>query len=289
MIRRAILLAALLGSCLCSARAQRSSKERIEALAKLPDWSGLWEFDVYVGETLGQSLSPDGLHKANAYAAALRPAFTPAWQPKYDQAKKAYEQYVAADPDHPGAGLSPCAVTPFPATMGPGFFQWRLSPEEATLISSQNNTVRHVYTDGRPHPSADELWPTSEGNSIGHWEGDTLVIDTISIRNPRISIFAEPYQFAFSTGLLSNSLHAVERVRMVNHDEIQIQLTADDPIALAKPLHVTITHERVKGFDRMEDTRDSDCDVVTDRNPVVNGRFTTIVNPASSTPVEPSK
>jgi len=289
VIRRAILTAALLGSCLCGAQAQKSSKERIEAFAKLPDWSGLWEFDVYVGESVGQEVSPEGLRKENAYAAAMHPTFTPGWQPKYDQAKKAYEDSVAADPNQPEAGLPPCAVTPFPATMGPGFFQWRVTPEETTLISSQNNTVRHIYTDGRPHPSADELWPTSEGNSIGHWEGDTLVIDTISISNPYIVLVAEPFQFAFAAGPLSNSLHAIERVRMVNHDEMQIELTADDPIALAKPIHVTITHERVKNFDRMEDTRDADCDTATDRNPVVNGRFTTIVKPAPATSVAPPK
>ena len=289
MTRRIILTAALLGSCLCGAQAQKSSKERIEAFAKLPDWSGLWEFDVYVGESVGQEVSPEGLRKENAYAAAMHPTFTPGWQPKYDRAKKAYEDSVAADPNQPEAGLPPCAVTPFPATMGPGFFQWRVTPEEATLISSQNNTVRHIYTDGRPHPSADELWPTSEGNSIGHWEGDTLVIDTISISNPYIVLVAEPFQFAFAAGPLSNALHAIERVRMVNHDEMQIELTVDDPIALAKPIHITITHERVKNFDRMEDTRDADCDTATDRNPVVNGRFTTIVKPAPATSAEPPK
>jgi len=290
MIRGTMVITALLlGGCLCGAQAQTSSKERIEAFTKLPDWSGLWEFDVYVGESLGQELSPAGSRKANAYAAALRPAFTPGWQLKYDQAKKAYEDEVAANSDRPLAGLAPCAVTPFPATMGPGFYQWRVTPEEATLISSQNNSVRHIYTDGRPHPSADELWPTAEGNSIGHWEGDTLIVDTVAIKDPSIFVIAEPFQFAFTTGPLSNEMHATERIRMVNHDEIQIQLTADDPIALAKPIHMTITHERVKNFDRMEDTRDADCNVVTDRNPVVNGRFTTVVKPAPAGSVEAPK
>jgi hypothetical protein len=246
----------------------------------------LWEFDAYLGEGVGQILSPEGLRKAKAYAEAMHPTFTPAWQPKYDQAKKAFEDAVAADPNQP-PGFSPCGVAPFPATMMPGFYQWRVTPEETTLISSQNNSVRHIYTDGRPHPPADELWPTTMGDSIGRWEGDTLVVDTVAMRHPSIFLAAE--QASFSVSPLSDRLHAIERVRMVNHDEMQIQLTADDPIALAKPIHITITHERVRGFDRMEDTRDADCDVSTDRNPVVNGRFTTIIKSAPATPAEPPK
>jgi len=290
MIRRAVFIIAalLVADCVHFAQGQTSSKARLKAFAKLPDWSGLWEFDAYVGEGVGQILSPEGLRKANAYAAAMHPTFTPAWQPKYDQAKKAYEEYVAADPNEPPGG-SPCGAAPFPATMLPGFYEWRVTPEETTLINSQNNTLRHIYTDGRPHPPADELWPTSEGNSIGHWEGDTLVVDTVTIKDPFIFMAVEPFKFAYTTGPLSNELHAIERIRMLNHDEMQIQFTMEDPVALTKPIHMTIIHERVKDFDWMEDTRDADCDPATDRNPVVNGRFTTVVKPATATPVEAPK
>jgi hypothetical protein len=287
MTRRTIVMAALLGGCVCLAQAQTSSKERIKAFAKLPDWSGLWEWDAYVGEGVGQILSPEGLRKAKAYAAAMHPTFTPAWQPKYDQAKKAFEDAVAADPSQP-PGRTTCGVAPFPATMLPGFYEWRVTPEETTLISSQG-AVRHIYTDGRPHPPADELWPTSEGNSIGHWDGDTLVVDTITIRNPTIFLAVEPFDFPDTTGPLSDELHAIERIRMVNHDEMQIEFTVEDPVALAKPINMTIIHERVRNFDRMEDTRNGDCDAATDRNPVVNGRFTTIVKPGPSTPAKPPK
>ena len=287
MIRRTIVVAALITGYFVAAQAQTSSRERLEAFAKLPDWSGLWEFDAYVGEGLGQTLSPEGLRKARAYAAAMHPSFTPAWQPKVDEVRKQQEAAVAADPDQPLAGLPPCAATPFPMTMMPGFYEWRVTPEETTLISSQNNSVRHIYTDGRPHPPADELWPTTEGDSVGHWEGDTLVVDTVAMKYPSIFLAAEQASFAVSP--LSDKLHATERIRRVNHDEIEIQLTVEDRVALAQPIHVTITHQRVRGFDRMEDTRDADCDSVTDRNPVVNGRFTTIVKPAIATPLEAPK
>ena len=289
MIRRAVFIIAtlLVAGCVHFAQGQTSSKARLEALAKLPDWSGLWEFDAYMDESVGQELGPEGLRRARAYAAAMQPTFTLEWQPKVDEARKAQAVALAADPSQPPVRLSPCAESPFPATMMPGFYEWRVTPEETTLISSQNNSVRHIYTDGRGHPPTDELWPTTMGDSIGHWEGDTLVVDTVAMRYPSIFLAAE--QASFAVWPLSDRLHATERIRMVNHNEMQIDLTADDPIALAKPIRITITHERVRGFDRMEDTRDADCDAVTDRNPVVNGRFTTVVKPATATPVEAPK
>jgi len=75
----------------------------------------------------------------------------------------------------------------------------------------------------------------------------------------------------------------------VNRDQMQIQFTLEDPIALAKPIHVTLTWERVKDISRMEQNADDCDDPSTDRNPIVNGRYTTVVKPAPSTPAEPPK
>jgi len=272
--RRALpaIVMALIAGCLCPARAQTSSRERIKAFAKLPDWSGFWEWDVLVGQADGQQLSPEGLGKVQAYTAAVHPAFNAAWQAKYDQAKKALDVAVAAAPDQPPATYQPCVAPPFfLATAQPGIYEWRVTPEETTLISTMGS-VRHIYTDGRAHPPKDELWPTNMGDSVGHWEGDTLVVDTVAtkpeIRVPERDIF-------FTVIPMSDQLHFVERIRMVNRNEMQIQFTTEDPIALAKPMNVTLTWVRVTNTNRM--TEENDCDPATDRNPVVNGRFTTVV------------
>jgi hypothetical protein len=281
-------LAVLLAGCLCFAQAEASSKKRIRAFAKLPDWSALWEFDVYVGESVGQRLSPEGLRRARAYAAALHPVFTPAWQPKVDKAKKDEAAAIAADPNQPPARFgSPCnsGVPPFPATMLPGLYEWRVTPEETTLISDLGS-VRHIYTDGRLHPSRDELWPTTQGDSIGHWEGDTLVVDTVAMKIPIIYLATED---GLAVAPLSKELHTIERIRMINHNQMEIRLTADDPIALAKPIEMTITWERVRDYNRMDDNNVDECDSGTDRHPVVNGRVTTLVTPARPTAGEPPK
>jgi hypothetical protein len=259
----------LMAGCLWPASGQTSSKERAKAFAKLPDWSGIWELDAFVGQADGQQFSAEGQRRLKEYAAALRPSFTPEYQAKYDQIRKKVEAAVAADPDHPPVTHEPlCAAPPFPATSTPGMYQWRVTPEETTFISTVG-AVRHIYTDGRSHPPKDELWPTLMGDSIGHWEGDTLVVDTIGTRKRlytgELSGFFLP---------VSDQLHFTERIRMVNHDQMQIDYTVEDPVALTKPIHAVIVHTRVTDFNRM--IEETDCEQ-NERDPVVNGRFTTVV------------
>jgi len=295
MIRRlAIAMAALLvAGCIHFAQGQTSSKARLEAFAKLPDWSGLWEFDIWTDELDGQQMGPQGMQRAKAYAAQMQATFTPAWQAKLDDLKKAAKAADASDVDNPPAfeefgRFGGCGWTPgFPATMLPGTYEWRITPEETTLISLLGS-VRHIYTDGRPHPPKDELWPMSQGDSIGHWEGDTLVVDTVSIRSP-------VYFPGLARGAgvpfipMSTELRSVERIRMVNHDQMQIQFTVEDPIALAKPVYVTFNWNRVKDIDRMEQNAD-DCDsAASERNPIVNGRYETVIKPAPAAPAEAPK
>jgi len=127
----------------------------------------------------------------------------------------------------------------------------------------------------------------SQGDSIGHWEGATLVVDTVAIRTPiYLPSLARREEVPFVP--MSNELHSVERIRMVNQNQMQIQFTLEDPIALAAPVHVTLTWEPVKDINRMEQNADDCDDPTTDRNPIVNGRFETVAKPAPTTPKEPT-
>jgi hypothetical protein len=88
-----------------------------------------------------------------------------------------------------------------------------------------------VFTDGRPHPPADELEPTFRGHSIGHWEGSTLVIDTVGIH---------PKTILSRNGVIhSEKLHIIERLRMLSLNELELQITSDDTEAFTKPWTVT--------------------------------------------------
>lgn len=283
IVRRAVVIVALVGCCVGVARAQKSRKERIAAFAKLPYWSGIWQLDMWADELDGQQFGPEGLRRAKVYAAELHPVYTPEWQPKADAYRKKVAAANAPSPDPPGRGVaSDCNFVPgFPTITQPGYYEWQVTPEEATLITSLG-AVRHIYTDGRSHPPKDELWPTKQGDSVGHWEGDTLVVDTVEIEPP------VTLGFGGVAGPFSDKLHAVERIRLVNHDTMEIHFIWDDPVALAKPIDMTIDWVRVKDLNRMEEN-EQECDPAEDRNPVVNGRFTTIIKAPSESPAAPSK
>jgi hypothetical protein len=260
---------ALMAGPLFPLAAQTSSPERVKAFAKLPDWSGIWELDAFVGQADGQQFSAEGQRRLKEYAAQMHPSFTPEYQAKYDEIRKKIQAAIAADPDHPPVTHDPlCAPPPFPATSSPGMYQWLVTPEETAFISTVG-AVRHIYTDGRSHPPNDELWPTLMGDSIGHWEGDTLVVDTIATRKRlytgELSGFFVP---------MSDQLHFTERIRMIAHDRMQIDYTVEDRVALAKPIHAVIVHTRVTDFNRM--VEETDCEQ-NERDPVVDGRFKTVV------------
>lgn len=265
-----VALSVLFGSVSSAPTQNLNSKARVQAFAKLPDWSGMWEPDIFVGQADGQQFSDEAVRKMKARAQEMRPSFTPEYLAKYEAIKKPIQAAIAADPAHPPVTHPPlCGSPPFPATFTPGMFEWRVTPEETTFISTVGG-VRHIYTDGRSHPPKDEMWPTLMGDSIGHWEGETLVVDTIGTRQ---QIYMSELTGFFVP--MSDQLHFTERIRMVNHDEMQIDYTVEDPIALTKPIHTVFTYARVTDFNRM--IEEADCEE-NERDPVVNGRFNTVTH-----------
>ncbi len=132
------------------------------------------------------------------------------------------------------------------------------TPKETTLIFSSRE-IRHVYTDGRQHTPKDELWATPWGDSIGHWEGQTLVIDTIAVKSAFGSSESEGVSVvAFgdvegeqTITMLSPQAHFIERIRMLDKDHLEDQMTVIDPTSFTAPWHVNRTYERVAHIHRM--------------------------------------
>ncbi|HEY6454519.1 MAG TPA: hypothetical protein VIY90_04480 [Steroidobacteraceae bacterium] len=138
-------------------------------------------------------------------------------------------------------------------------FQVVVTPEE-TLFVFDNGEARHIYTDGRGHPGKDDLWPTAMGDSVGHWEGETLVIDTVARTEGSLRM---------GPNSLSARAHFTERVRRLNKNNLENQLTIEDPVALIHPWKMTFHYTRAADLDRM-----LPWDCANDRNPVVNGKLT---------------
>ena len=84
---------------------------------------------------------------------------------------------------------------------------------------------RAIPTDGRPHNKG--IDSTFMGDSVGHWEGDTLVIDTIAL-NDRTWLDTAGHQH-------SDKLHVIERLRRAAPDAIAYEYIVDDPVMYAKP------------------------------------------------------
>jgi hypothetical protein len=86
-------------------------------------------------------------------------------------------------------------------------------------------TYRQIFTDGRALPSDPQ--PSWNGYSTGHWEGDTLVVDTVGFRDDLwLDISGSP---------LTDAAHVTERIRRVNFGRLDIQVTINDPKAYTRP------------------------------------------------------
>jgi hypothetical protein len=115
-------------------------------------------------------------------------------------------------------GVPRIYLQPFP-------FQIVQTPTEVIFLYEYDHTVRHVFTDGRKHP--EDVTLTYMGDSIGRWDGDTFVVDTVG--------FNEKTWLDRVGHGHSDQLHVVERFQRVNLNDLEVDLTIEDPKALAKP------------------------------------------------------
>ncbi len=182
-----------------------------ESIQKLPDMSGVWEMTFGRGGGFG-------------------PPQQPVLTPKYAAILKAFQD---APKDSPMAN---CVPPGMPGTMSQPYpIEILFTPGMVTVIAEAFMQVRHIYTDGRAHPDDPDL--TFNGHSIGHWDGDTLVVDSVG--------FSTDTSLGMSMGMRhSDKMHIVERFHLKDPKTLEITTTIDDPEALAKPFTRTTTYAR---------------------------------------------
>jgi len=134
--------------------------------------------------------------------------------------------------DDPEANCLPAGVprqAPYP---------WRIL-QTAThvffLFEGNIHSYRQIFMDGRTHP--DDPNPTWYGHSIGRWDGETLVVDTVG--------FNDRFWFDFAGHPHTERLHIVERYRRPDFDHLDYEITVDDPGAYTRPftLHGHSTYQ----------------------------------------------
>ena len=176
-------------------------------VARLPDFTtGIWEVP------LGPA----------AFRDASQPSLTPAFAAKLKAFQEA--QKAGTMQDSPAAN---CVPPGMPQIMGQPYpMEILFKPGEVAIQLEAYQQIRHVYTDGRKHP--DDPDQTFNGDSIGHWEGDTLVVDSVG--------FTPDTPLGLSYGMRhSDKLHIVERMRLKDPDSLEVVTTIDDPEALTQP------------------------------------------------------
>jgi len=266
-----VLAMTLAGALAMSAVAQttapsvESSGSRTQSTASIPDFSGLW---LHPGLGFGLPLSGPGPVQnktrlpsgASNFNLVVGDYTNPILKPEAAEVVKRFGEIslsgrIFPDPDNM------CLQNPVPYIFWNFNVQLLQQPDKVTLIYPHDNDFRVVRLN-QPHPAT--VIPSLHGDSVGHYEGDTLVIDTVGVKlGPyrMIDRFGTPY---------TQALHVIERYRLLDYEAtkealeraekewprigaidpyyrgkgLQLEFTVEDPGVFTMPWSATITYGR---------------------------------------------
>jgi len=209
----AMLAALAFSPVILAQTAKHSGAKKPEPALPAKDLTGVW---ANITES-GPTFNPKG-----------GPFFQPWAEAKWKQNKN-------DDPGQPAitngrVDLDPtvasCFPTGMPRLMTEVFpFEIIQVRDRVLILFEKDYAVSHIWTDGRKLPEDPD--PSYMGQSVGKWDGDTLVVDTIGLKDITwLDRAGHPH---------SDALHVVGRMRRVNQDRLQIDWTFDDPKAFTKP------------------------------------------------------
>ena len=228
-----MLLASLVGGLLPLA-AQDANKPAPPAKPPVPrtaegkpDMSGIWQgggasgLAFAVGSNNAKAARPGDAAVAVAPAAVVRARFTPPYQDwMLPKLKEIRDRRNIDDPS------SRCLLVGVPRiTNEPLPIKIIQTKDEITFLYETFHAFRVIPTDGRKHP--DDIDPSFMGDSVAHWEGDTLVVDVIGFND-------KTWVGVGGATLHTEALHVIERYTRVDYDTITYEVTIDDPKAFTK-------------------------------------------------------
>jgi hypothetical protein len=144
--------------------------------------------------------------------------------------------------------MAQCIYSLPPGNMGgPYLHEVEILDNVILLKAEYNEVTRAVYIDGREHPS--DLTPSNQGHSIGWWEGDTLVVDTVGL---------EEHPWGNGRGIPSSTQrHSVERLTLSEDGRnVQIEYTIEDPEYLTEPVSNSISWGHAPDMQMLPNTCD---------------------------------
>jgi hypothetical protein len=159
------------------------------------------------------------------------PELTPEYMAKWETIRKS-RMAGSSEYDY----TAKCLPPGMPAMMSMAYgMEVMQNKDKITFFSELNDALRRVYLDGRkPSPKVLDD-PTYAGYSTGHWEGDTLVVDTVALRENSFIEGFSPH---------SEKMTVKERMRLVSPGLLEDRITVTDPEALVKPWETVKTYRK---------------------------------------------
>ena len=172
----------------------------------------------------------------------LKAQYFPEWEAQQKAAKDAdargqplYTDYVKCLPD----GMPAMMVAMFPMEV-------LQTPGQVTIVQEAYNQVRRVYLNEKQIP-VEDAEPGYWGHSVGHWQGDTLLIDTVGIKE-KVRFRGVPH---------SDQMRIHERIRMLTPEFFEDRITVEDPVYLTQPWSFTWAYRRLPHYKMLEYVCDS--------------------------------
>ena len=187
----------------------------------VPDWSG-----VYSRARGGITFDPD-----QAPGAPPTARLTPEFQEKLAQRIEMANKGIEWDP------ISTCAPPGHPRWLTEPFLRdFVVTPDQTYLINEMVNDIRRIYTDGRGHIDEADRIPLYNGDSIGFWDGDRLVIHTNQLRSGIYQRRNPDY---------TDQVETVEIWQKVNPKLIEVDVWVYDPPALVEPWYTKQSYAKL--------------------------------------------
>jgi len=248
-VKRVIALSAivvLLHGSVPFAQTQNTPKRIPRAADGKPDLSGVWitgALALLIGDKEARAIL-----EADRAAGRTLPPPEPA---PYTAEAEARRQYYLSrrGVDDP---MARCFISGVPRiTTRPLPFQIIQMKDQVILLYEAHHAFRIVPTDGRTHP--DDIEPSFLGDSVGRWDGDTLVVDVIG--------FNEKTWLAGVGTIHSDKLHVTERYTRDTADTIRYDVTMEDPVVFTRPWHEheifrLRPNERLREYECIENNED---------------------------------
>ena len=192
----------------------------------VPDWTGIW-----TREASPFFWDPDQTSPTALPTAKLTPEYDQRLKAKLDQVSRGieFDRLSNCEP----AGMPRWIVEPF-------LKEFVVTPGETYLINEMQNEMRRVYTDGRDHPSEADAYPLWEGDSIGFWDGNKLVVHTSQMR-------AGEYQRI--QPFYTEQVETVEIWERTDATTMVAHVWAFDPPALAEPWYTRQVYKSLSNDD----------------------------------------